>query len=427
MSINQIAGEVVKAAIANALEPAALLAVIEVESRGDPYEADMLTPRFLFERHVFHRELKRRAPDKLDLAKAEGLAHPDWRRKTQYKDQGNSAARLALLARARAVDPECTARSCSWGIGQIMGFNAEELGFANATAMLAHLTTGGVAAQIEAMIAHMRKIKILDALNQHDWERFARRYNGPGFKENAYDTKLANAYAKWRANVPAPEASPIPVSEFSRMLVQGAEGEAVRQLQLALKTRGLDVGSIDGVYGPVTREAVRSFQGASGLPQTGIADTATLDALTSIRPEPKADLVPSDLLKMLIETLTAKRSGAAAGGTSAMSPRILLELIVAALAGKAVGSPAAPTPATAAPPILSPIDKVLGGQALVGKKTGLAVVAYAGLAILQTVGVVGMATPTGQVLTALIAAFGGLGAISKVDRATQELQTVARS
>ena len=86
--------------------------------------------------------------------------------------------------------------------------------------------------------------------------------------------------------------------------------------------------------------------------------------------------------------------------------------------------------AAGTPPILSPIDKLLGGEALVGLKTPLAIVAYAGLWILQTMGQVGTvtgdkATTTGQVLTGLIAAFGGLGLSAKIDRAVKGMSAIA--
>jgi predicted nucleotide-binding protein len=73
------------------------------------------------------------------------------------------------------------------------------------------------------------------------------------------------------------------------------------------------------------------------------------------------------------------------------------------------------------PPILSPIDRVLGGQALVGKKTALAVVAYLVLSFLQSRGVVGSATgytatAEGQIATGLILSFGALGLLAKIDR-----------
>src|SRR5262249_33086094 len=113
----------------------------------------------------------------------------------------------------------------------------------------------------------------------------------------------------------------------------------------------------------------------------------------------------------------------------------LIQVLLAALTGNQstdVQQPSAPTaPAPATPPlVLSPIDSWLGGQALAGKKTGLAILAYAVMAILQAAGVAGTATgttatPTGQILTALIAAFGSLGVLAKVDRGTQMLGLLA--
>ncbi len=86
--------------------------------------------------------------------------------------------------------------------------------------------------------------------------------------------------------------------------------------------------------------------------------------------------------------------------------------------------------AASSTPILSPIDKFLGGEAMVGLKTPLALLAYLALWIMQSLGTIGTATgdeatATGQVLTALIAAFGGLGLTAKLDRWVQALDTVA--
>ena len=81
------------------------------------------------------------------------------------------------------------------------------------------------------------------------------------------------------------------------------------------------------------------------------------------------------------------------------------------------------------PPNLTLIDKVIGGPSLVGLKTPIAIVAYAVMWIMQSVHTVGTATgpdasTTGQVLTALIAALGGLGLTSKVDRGVQALSAL---
>jgi hypothetical protein len=81
-------------------------------------------------------------------------------------------------------------------------------------------------------------------------------------------------------------------------------------------------------------------------------------------------------------------------------------------------------------PQLSPIDKMLGGEALVGVKTPLAIAGYALMWILQTLGVMGTATgdtatTTGTVLTVLVSAFGALGVTAKFDRAFEALSTIA--
>ena len=86
--------------------------------------------------------------------------------------------------------------------------------------------------------------------------------------------------------------------------------------------------------------------------------------------------------------------------------------------------------AASSTPILSPIDKALGGEALVGLKTPLAIVAYVALWIMQSLGTIGnatgdKATTTGQVLTALIAAFGSLGLTAKLDRWVKAINAVA--
>jgi peptidoglycan hydrolase-like protein with peptidoglycan-binding domain len=53
----------------------------------------------------------------------------------------------------------------------------------------------------------------------------------------------------------------------------------VIQVQQALQRKGFDPGPIDGVPGPMTREAVRGYQDRYGMPATGEIDNQTLYAL----------------------------------------------------------------------------------------------------------------------------------------------------
>lgn len=59
----------------------------------------------------------------------------------------------------------------------------------------------------------------------------------------------------------------------------GSRGDEVRQIQTKLKNWGYYSGSVDGVYGSKTVEAVRKFQKKNGLSVDGIAGTKTLQAL----------------------------------------------------------------------------------------------------------------------------------------------------
>jgi peptidoglycan hydrolase-like protein with peptidoglycan-binding domain len=61
---------------------------------------------------------------------------------------------------------------------------------------------------------------------------------------------------------------------------QGMSGQQdVRQAQQALKNQGQDPGPIDGILGPQTRQALRGFQKANGLEQTGTLDAETKQKL----------------------------------------------------------------------------------------------------------------------------------------------------
>lgn len=55
--------------------------------------------------------------------------------------------------------------------------------------------------------------------------------------------------------------------------------ELVRSAQQALKQKGFDAGAVDGQMGPSTEGALRKFQQAQGLPQSGDLDQQTLSAL----------------------------------------------------------------------------------------------------------------------------------------------------
>lgn len=78
----------------------------------------------------------------------------------------------------------------------------------------------------------------------------------------------------------AEEISGIPASWPGYNLSSGASGQKVRQLQEQLDAIASVYTAIpgvtpDGIYGPATAAAVKTFQSVFGLPQTGVTDFAT--------------------------------------------------------------------------------------------------------------------------------------------------------
>ena len=78
----------------------------------------------------------------------------------------------------------------------------------------------------------------------------------------------------------APEAPSL------KPLMVGSRGERVRALQEDLNTLGYNTNGVDGILGQGTKRAVLAFQHENGLPVTGAADTATLEAVDRAADDP---------------------------------------------------------------------------------------------------------------------------------------------
>ncbi len=153
---------------------------------------------------------------------------------------------------------EAALESASWGLGQIMGFNATQSGFADVETMVGAMCDSEDA-QFDAMMSFIRANQLAQYLQQSDWTEFASRYNGPSFKANSYDTKLAQASARFIAG-PLPDLR-------------------VRAAQLYLTFLRFNPGAVDGWFGPTTQSALISFQTDRGLERTGQLDAVTYGAL----------------------------------------------------------------------------------------------------------------------------------------------------
>lgn len=208
--------DIITAARQHNLEPAAARAVLEVEANGRGFSA--VTGRILiqFEPAWFSKLLPAITRQGIDLAKhkqAAGLnplTNEETRLLTNWaivsgnrvSDQG---AEYAAFNAAFAIHGTTAMKATSWGLGQIMGFHFQRLGFATVGDMV-DFCKGGEGNQFDATLRFITgDYHLLKALNAHDWNTFAYRYNGsrykgdPRTKLDDYDYKLATAYAKFKA------------------------------------------------------------------------------------------------------------------------------------------------------------------------------------------------------------------------------------
>jgi hypothetical protein len=231
-------------------DTASLWAVLSVETRGFGFLADK-RPKILFERHIFSAR----------TGHAFDSTNPDISQTTRGGYAGG-AAEYDRLARAIQLNRRAALESASWGMGQVMGFNATGLQYPGVEDMVAAFETGEDA-QLEGCVRYVLRNAVLQqALQGRDWGRVAFYYNGSAYADNQYDTKLAGFYAHFSVAGQMPSVS-------------------VRAAQARLTYLNIDPNGVDGIMGPRTRAALLRFQKARGLQQTADLDAATDAALAA--------------------------------------------------------------------------------------------------------------------------------------------------
>lgn len=169
---------------------AAIMAVNEVESRGRGFHPTG-EPVILFERHIMRRRLIHYGINPVPYQKAQPNIVND---KTGGYIGG--IREHGRLDRAHAIHPASGWESASWGQFQIMGFHWAHLDYDSIDSFVSDMQRNE-AAQLEAFVRFIEKDTGLHwALQRLNWRDFARRYNGPAFERNDYDTKLAAAYRR---------------------------------------------------------------------------------------------------------------------------------------------------------------------------------------------------------------------------------------
>lgn len=191
----------------NGLEYGVIKAIYMVESRGAGFLSDG-QPKILFERHIFYRELNKLGFKTLANQMSQldpSLCHKSPTLKGKYGDVDKQHERLQnaqnLLLKARpdadgnlqAQIRECALKACSWGLGQIMGFNYKLAGFDSLQDFI-NAMYDSEKAQLQAMISFLKSVGLTKAMKNKDWHAIAKAYNGASYAKFDYHNKLARAY-----------------------------------------------------------------------------------------------------------------------------------------------------------------------------------------------------------------------------------------
>jgi hypothetical protein len=111
--------------------------------------------------------------------------------------QGGSRAHYRLSL-AKTIDFNSALESCSWGLFQIMGYHWKMLGYKSVHEFVEKMYANE-GNHWQAFTRFVLADKALHkALKDRNWAEFARRYNGPGYKKNKYDSKLLAAYNSYQ-------------------------------------------------------------------------------------------------------------------------------------------------------------------------------------------------------------------------------------
>lgn len=235
---------------------AALLAVAEVESRGEPF-LPCGRPQILFERHIFHR---------LTDGEFDGV-RPDLSDRSPGGYGRGGAGQYARLEDAMKLHVKAALDACSWGRFQVMGFNAELCGWPTVEAFVADICESE-AAHLAAFAGYVLGAGLRDELRGLDWRGFARGYNGPDFERHGYHTRMADAYQRALAALGRAAAPVIDLVATDTLT-----------LQKALTRLGIDPGPHDGKIGPRTRGAIMRFGELAVVPVTGAVTPQVLAAV----------------------------------------------------------------------------------------------------------------------------------------------------
>ncbi len=145
-------------------------AVAITETQGSAFYPGM-KPKVLFERHYFHR-----FTDGAYDGSNPGISN------AKKGGWGLQSAQEGRLNEAVALDEEAAYKSASYGAFQLMGDKFTKCGYSSAKDFASAMMTGGEDEHLEAFVSYIKSDqRLMKALENKDWAKFAKFYNGSDY------------------------------------------------------------------------------------------------------------------------------------------------------------------------------------------------------------------------------------------------------
>lgn len=282
------------------LPVARIRAVDDTESAGSGFGKSK-RPKILFEGHVFYAKLKRLGLAQKAATMDPSICYPSWTKVHYIGGEGEYGrlAKAAQICRALGVSDGLALMSASWGRYQIMGGNFVACGF-NSVEQMVEAMFLDEDNHLEAFCEYIIENGLDDLLRVGNYERFAARYNGPGYRRNAYHIKIPAAVRKFEKLgidcsavlagevidvMPGIRIDPETATGLDntslddrhfRVLRVGMKGDDVGEAQERLLKYGyIAPNGVDKIFGPKMKEGVVGFQSANGLDADGVIGEKT--------------------------------------------------------------------------------------------------------------------------------------------------------
>lgn len=167
--------------------------IVETGGKGGFFSNGL--PRILFEGHVFWNQLKKVGKNPFTyFRKYPNILYQNWT-KSNYFGGEKEYNRLNI---AKEISVPAANMSASWGMFQIMGFNYEACGEPNIYAFIAKMYESE-GTQLDLFVQFIKNNPLMHkAMQEKNWVKFAKLYNGSGYAQNKYDKKLESAYNSFK-------------------------------------------------------------------------------------------------------------------------------------------------------------------------------------------------------------------------------------